>query len=108
MNDVEKAQRAEEIKQLKHKMIDEHETIVFVIREQEGNGCCVTTYENPRMMIVDKNKFDTLCVAFTKYLERLNEMENPEVLAARLKREAEQNAASELKAMALANLEDTK
>ena len=67
--------REEQIKQTKHKFIDDHETIVFVIKKESDKDYVITTIEEPRMMIGRTTKFEAIVVAFQRYLERLNEKE---------------------------------
>ena len=57
------------------------ETVEFII-EKDPKGFVVRTEKNPYVLIGRPTKFEAVCVAFTRYLERLNEIENPELVAA--------------------------
>ena len=58
------------------------ETIEFIVTKDPVHGFVITTSKNPYLLIGRPTKFEAVCVAFTKYLERLNEIENPELVAA--------------------------
>ena len=59
------------------------EKIEFVVEyDNKLDAYVVKTEKNPYLLIGRPKKYDAILTAFTKYLERLNEIEHPELKTA--------------------------